>query len=123
MNAKILKVRWAGLAVAGAVLSGALGATPRLATATPAAPVAAVTAVHVEIACAREALAYILAWKRYLDAWNHYDLALPGGTYDEIMDAALLLDEAAVAVGTAGMRLIACLGGLLGGAAGGGGAF
>lgn len=120
MNAKILQVRWAGLAVAGALFVGALGGTPRLAAATPTAPVAAVTAVHVEIACAREALAYILAWKKYLDAWNHYQLALPGGTYDEIMDAVVLLDEAAVTVGTAGMRLIACLGGLLGGAPGGG---
>ncbi|OLC75975.1 MAG: hypothetical protein AUH78_07865 [Gemmatimonadetes bacterium 13_1_40CM_4_69_8] len=117
MNTKILLVPWAGPAIAAALLCGALagGGTPKRAAATPAAPVAAMTAARIQIICAKEALAYLNAWKRYIDAWNNYELALPGGTYDEIMDAALLLDQAATEVGTAGFQLIACLAGYLGG--------
>src|SRR3989442_8760618 len=117
MNTKILLVPWAGPAIAGALLCGALagGGTPKVAAATPTAPVAAMTVARVQIICAKEALAYINAWKHYLDSWNTYELALPGGTYDEIMDAALLLDQAATEVGTTGFQLIACLSGYLGG--------
>jgi hypothetical protein len=115
MKTKILQVHWAGPAIAAVLLCTTIGGVSRPAAAAPAAPVAAVTAVHVEIPCAREALAYIAAWKRYLDAWNNYENALPGGTYGEIMDAALLLEQAAADVGTAGYRLIACLAGYQGG--------
>jgi hypothetical protein len=116
MNLKTLQVPWAGPAIAGALLCTALGGMPGRAAAAPAAPaasVAAVTMAHAQIICAKEALAYITAWKNYLNAWNRYQLALPGGTYEEIMEAAIRLDEAAAQVGTTGVQLITCLAGYL----------
>jgi hypothetical protein len=116
MNLKTLQVPWAGPAIAGALLCTALGGMPGRAAAAPAAPapsVAAVTTAHAQVVCAKEALAYINAWKNYLSAWNNYQNTLPGGTYQEIMDAAVLLDRAAAEVGTTGFQLIACLAGYL----------
>ena len=119
MNAKILQVPWAGPAVAAALLCTALGGSPRQAAAAPAAPIAALTTARLQVICANEALAYIEAWKNYIAAWNNYINTLPGGTGEEIMDAAVQLDEAAAEVGTTGFRLIACLSGYLGGGGGG----
>ena len=119
MNTKILQVSWAGPAIAGALLCTALGGTPGRAAAAPTVSVAFVNTVRVEVICAKEALAYITAWKNYINAWNTYDLALPGGTYDEIMDAAILLDQAAAEVGRTGYQLIVCLSGYVGGGGGG----
>ncbi|HLQ22878.1 MAG TPA: hypothetical protein VK132_06720, partial [Gemmatimonadales bacterium] len=61
MNTKIPQVRWAGPAIAAALLCTTLVGTTRPAAAAPAAPVAAVTGLRIEIACAREAIAYITA--------------------------------------------------------------
>jgi len=113
MNLKTLQVPWAGPAIAGALLCTALGGMPHRAAAAPAASVAAVTTAHAQIICAKEALAYINAWKNYIIAWNNYQDALPGGTYQEIMEAADRLDRAAAEVGTTGFQLIACLAGYL----------
>ena len=109
-----LRVRWAGPAVVSVLI--ALAATPRtvtaaLATSTPpAVPVAAAVTSTATQLCWAEALAYAEAWKEYIDALQNYYNALPGGTEQEIMDAARRLDEAASRVWDAGWKLISCLG-------------
>jgi hypothetical protein len=107
MNTNALRVRWAGPAVAGALLVAAL--TPRPAEAAPASIMPSVAVTRMEVICAKEAYDYLLAWEHWLSAWNNYQMTLPGGTYAEIMDAATLLDKAAGEVGTAGAKLVACL--------------
>ena len=111
-----LRVRWAGPAVLSVLI--ALAATPRTVTAAvatsapPPFPVAAaVTATSAATQlCWAEALAYAEAWKAYIDALQNYYNSLPGGTEQEIMDAARRLDEAASRVWDAGWKLIFCLG-------------
>jgi hypothetical protein len=107
MNPNPLRVRWAGPAVAAALLVAAL--TPRAAAAAPARPLAALSAARMEVACAKEAYDYLVAWSRWLSAWNNYQMALPGGTESEIMSAATLLDQATANVGQAGAKLVLCL--------------
>ena len=109
-----LRVRWAGPAVVSVLI--ALAATPRAVTAAvatsapPPVPVAAAVTSTATQLCWAEALAYAEAWKAYIDALQDYYNALPGGTEQEIMDAARRLDEAASRVWDAGWKLISCLG-------------
>jgi len=106
-----LRVRWAGPAILSVLV--ALAVTPRTAIATSAPPPVP-TAVTVTTAtmklCYAEAAAYIEAWKEYIEALQDYYNSLPGGTEQEIMDAARRLDEAASKVWDAGWKLILCLG-------------
>ena len=108
-----LRVRWAGPAVVSILI--ALAATPRAAIAGSAPPpvplAAAVTATSATTQlCWAEALAYAQAWAEYIKALQDYYNSLPGGTEQEIMDAARRLDEAASKVWDAGWKLILCLG-------------
>jgi len=106
-----LRVRWAGPAVVSVLI--ALAATPRTAIATsasPPVPVTATVSAATTQLCWAEALAYAEAWKAYIDALQDYYNSLPGGTEQEIMDAARRLDEAANRVWDAGWKLIFCLG-------------
>lgn len=106
MNAKhALRVRWAGPAVALALLL--TPAVPREAVAR-ADHVSAATA---EVPCAREALAYGEALYQWWQAWNDYNNALPGGTEDEIMRAAVRLEQATQRVVETGTQLVLCLAG------------
>jgi hypothetical protein len=107
MHTNPLRVRWAGPAVAGALLVAAL--TPRPAAAAPVTWTPSVRAARMEILCAKEAYDYLVAWQKWLSAWNNYQLTLPGGTESEIMDAATLLDQATANVGQAGAKLVLCL--------------
>ncbi|OLD43337.1 MAG: hypothetical protein AUI55_02515 [Gemmatimonadetes bacterium 13_1_40CM_2_70_7] len=104
-----LRVRWAGPAVLSVLLG--LAVTPRTAVAAVTEPPSAATAATrtMAVACYQEAIAYIDAWIAYIEAWRDYENTLPGGTEQEIMDAARRLDQAASAVGTAGWRLVKCL--------------
>lgn len=105
-----LRVRWAGPAVVSVLI--ALAATPRAAIATsapPPLPVAAAVTSATQL-CWAEAVAYAQAWLDYIRALEDYYNTLPGGTEQEIMDAARRLDEAASRVWDTGWKLIACLG-------------
>ncbi len=106
-----LRVRWAGPAVLSVLI--ALAVTPRTAIATPPPPpplAAATVTVATAKLCYAEAAAYIEAWKEYIEALQDYYNSLPGGTEQEIMDAARRLDEAASKVWDTGWKLILCLG-------------
>ena len=106
-----LRVRWAGPAVLSVLI--ALAVTPRTAIATPPPPpplAAATVTVATAKLCHTEAAAYIEAWKEYIEALQDYYNSLPGGTEQEIMDAARRLDEAASKVWDTGWKLILCLG-------------
>jgi len=106
-----LRVRWAGPAVLSVLI--ALAVTPRTAIATSAPspnPVTAtVTAATMKL-CWAESVAYVDAWKAYIEALQDYHNSLPGGTEQEILDAAQRLDEAAARVWDTGWKLILCLG-------------
>ena len=104
-----LRVRWAGPAVVSVLI--ALAATPRTAIAAPPPmPVTATVSASMTQLCWAEAVAYAEAWKEYIDALQDYYNSLPGGTEQEIMDAARRLDEAASHVWDTGWKLIFCLG-------------
>ena len=106
-----LRVRWAGPAVLSVLI--ALAVTPRTAIAAappPPSPAAATATVATAKLCYAEAAAYIDAWAEYIEALQDYYNSLPGGTEQEIMDAARRLDEAASKVWDTGWKLILCLG-------------
>ena len=110
MNPKhALKIRWAGPAVVLALVL--TPAVPREAV----AEAERVSAAAAEVPCAREALAYAEAFYQWWQAWSDYNNAVPGGTGEEIMNAAIRLDQATARVVETGTRLVLCLSGLGGG--------
>jgi hypothetical protein len=100
-----LKIRWAGPAVALALLGAAV---PARAVAAPT-PVSARVIGAPPVPCVFEAAAFGNALYAWYQAFAAYMDALPGGTESEISDAAQRLDQATGQVVETGGRFLLCI--------------
>lgn len=105
MTRHILRIPWAGPAVALALLFSTVDARPAEATSHPA--VTTVTAT--DPLCITESYNLGRALKQWYDAWENYEWTLPGGTEEEILRAAAQLDAATFNVAEAGIKMVLCL--------------
>lgn len=99
-----LKIRWAGPAVALALLAAAV--PTRAAAAVPARPAVAASAGGV---CIAEAAAFGQAMYDWYKALEAYVNSLPGGTESEISAAADRLNQATDKVVATGGTFLICL--------------
>lgn len=103
-----LKIRWAGPAVALALLAAAVP-TRVAAAAAPAAPSRPAATAPAALPCVFEATAFGQALYDWYEAAQEYMNALPGGTESEISSAAQKLDQATDKVVQTGGSLLLCL--------------
>ena len=106
MTRHILRIPWAGPAVALALLFSTVDARP--AKAQPVT-VAAATVVAASPFCLTESYEFGKALGEWISAWQEYQLTLPGGTPSEIQSAVDKLNNATAKVVDTGARLVGCL--------------
>ena len=105
-----LKIRWAGPAVALALLAAAVPSrVAAAARAAPAAPSRPAATAPAALPCVFEATAFGQAAYEWYEAFEEYMNALPGGTESEISAAAGKLDQATTKVVDTGTTLLLCL--------------
>ena len=111
MTRHILRIPWAGPAVALALLFSTVDARPA-AGATAKESVRAAAAVPTATAgifCLNESYEFGKALGEWVNAWQEYQLTLPGGTPSEIQAAVDKLNQATAKVVDTGVRLVGCL--------------
>ena len=106
MTRHILRIPWAGPAVALALLFSTVDARPAEATSRRAVTTAPTA---VDPLCITESYNLGRALKQWYDAWENYEWTLPGGTEAEILRAAEQLDAATFQVADAGIKMVLCL--------------
>ena len=106
MTRHILRIPWAGPAVALALLFSTVDTRPAAATARESIAAPAATAGPL---CITESWEFGRAIGEWVEAWDDYEWTVPGGTEEEILRAAERLDNATKNVVQTGSRLLLCL--------------